>query len=112
MLDATEELLTLAAATRELPGRVHPSTIWRWARNGVRARNGLRVRLAHRRLGRRVYVTREALHDFSRALAEADCVAFDDTKHHRTLAPKLRSTSARERAISAAEKRLAEARIQ
>ena len=102
IVDATE-LLTLSAATRELPGRVHSSTVWRWCRIGVRARNGERVLLEHRRMGRRIYTTRAALDAFGRALAEADTKAFDASHVRETTTTKPRGTTSRERAISQAE---------
>jgi len=65
------EALTLAQAARELPRldgkRPHPSTLWRWARKGLRG-----VRLEYCRLGRRVVTSRAALTAFAAALAAAD----------------------------------------
>lgn len=69
--------LSLVDAANLLPHRPHPTALWRWARRGLRARDGRLIRLAHVRLGGRVYVTREAIEEFGRRLAEADMVAFD-----------------------------------
>jgi len=71
-MSTLDKLLTCAAASRLLPGRPHPSTIWRWARRGLRARDGRIIHLEHVRLGSRVYVTVQALERFGRAMARAD----------------------------------------
>ena len=65
-------LLTLTAAAKLLPHHPHPSAIWRWARRGLRARNGSIIRLEHVRLGGKIYTTEAALEAFGKALAEAD----------------------------------------
>jgi len=69
--------LTLSEAATRCPRRVHMSTMWRWARRGVRARNGQRVHLEHVRIGGRVMVEETALGEFFRALAQADIAGFD-----------------------------------
>ncbi|MFG0331700.1 MAG: DUF1580 domain-containing protein [Phycisphaerales bacterium] len=71
------ERISLAQAARLCPNRPSPSTIWRWARRGLKARNGRRIRLHHIRCGGRVYTTSEALDEFFQALAAADCDHFD-----------------------------------
>jgi hypothetical protein len=57
---AAGEGVSLATAARSLPGRqnksVNPSTLWRWAREGVRIGQGQRVRLEVALCGAR-YVT-------------------------------------------------------
>ena len=63
------ELLTLEAAARKLPGRPSVTTGWRWCVRGIATRTGERVRLRHRRLGRRLFVTEADLDAFSRTLA-------------------------------------------
>ncbi len=74
---ATEEYITLSQAAKLAPGRPSSNCIWRWCREGVKAASGQRVRLKHMRYGSRIYTTREWLHDFGLALAEADAVHFD-----------------------------------
>ena len=74
-MSTTAHLLTLAAAAKLLPHRPHPSALWRWARRGLRARNGSIVRLEHFRIGGRIYTTEAALEAFGRALAQADLAA-------------------------------------
>ena len=68
MTRLTSDILTLSQAARIVPAlgghHVHPSTLWRWCRIGVKARNGRRVKLRHGRLGRRVVIPREALDEF------------------------------------------------
>lgn len=72
MLDLlTESTLSLSQAACELPklgGRkLHASSLWRWARKGVRG-----VKLEYVRLGGRILTSREALARFAQRLAEAD----------------------------------------
>jgi len=73
-----QNLLTLPAAAEKLPGRPAATTVWRWCVQGIATRSGDRVRLRHRRFGRRVYVTEADLDAFARELAEraADALGF------------------------------------
>ena len=64
--------ITLADAARLIPGRPSTNAIWRWARKGLKARNGDRVFLEHVRLGATIYTTRDAVYRFGRELAAAD----------------------------------------
>lgn len=73
--DFAQRHLTLAQATHLFADPPYPSTVWRWCRKGLRARNGELVRLAHVRIGRKIYTTVEAIAEFGRALAEADVKA-------------------------------------
>lgn len=75
-MDATE-YLTLAEASKLVPGRPHPSCLWRWCRKGVQTRGGERIRLQHHRLGSRIFVTLEWLRLFGEELAKADSHFFD-----------------------------------
>lgn len=63
-----ERVLSLADVPARLSGpygrRVHPSTVWRWARRGIDG-NKLEVR----RLGRRLVTSFEAIERFAAALA-------------------------------------------
>ena len=67
----TETPLTFTDACRSMPkvgGReLHPSTLWRWARKGIKG-----VRLEYARLGGRIVTTTAAITRFSQALAEVD----------------------------------------
>ena len=66
-----EAVLTFTEAAKALPPldgrRVHSSTLWRWARRGIRD-----VRLEVQRLGGRFYTSKEALERFTKALAEVE----------------------------------------
>jgi hypothetical protein len=72
-----EPLLSMAAAARLLndllaDAKISPVTVWRWATKGVRAQDGSRVFLEHRRIGsRRLVTSAEAIDRFARALAAA-----------------------------------------
>lgn len=74
------KLLTLADATKRVPGRngkrLDPSTIWRWCRIGIKSRSGDRIRLEHVRVGGRVFTTDDALSEFFARVAEADLAHF------------------------------------
>jgi hypothetical protein len=71
------KLLTLGQASRVSPGRTSTNTIWRWARKGVVARSGERIRLEHLRLGGKIFTTEQWMQDFGRKLATADAAHFD-----------------------------------
>lgn len=66
------DYLTLAEAAQLTPRRPTAGTLWRWARRGVRARDGRSIRLRHVRVGGRVYTTEQWLHEFFEELAAAD----------------------------------------
>lgn len=72
------ELIPFATATHLVPGRPNISTLWRWARRGVRSRGGSRVRLKHVRLGGRLFTSSAWLGEFGEALAAADAAHFDN----------------------------------
>jgi hypothetical protein len=61
-----EETIDLAAAARELPGKPHPATIWRWYRHGLRGQ-----RLETVVVGGRRFTSREALARFVEAITRA-----------------------------------------
>jgi len=67
-----EDLLTIPQAARRLPTRdhgrhVHPSTVWRWTKRGIRG-----VRLEIVKIGGSTYTSQEALQRFSDRLSRAD----------------------------------------
>jgi hypothetical protein len=76
-LAESHQHLTLAQASHIAPGRPSVNCLWRWARRGVVARNGERIKLQHIRVGGRIYTSREWLDEFGRLLAEADAAHFD-----------------------------------
>jgi hypothetical protein len=61
-----EKLLSLGQACRVVPGKVNPSTIWRWHRLGVRG-----VKLETVVLGGRRFTSREAIGRFAQASTRA-----------------------------------------
>ncbi len=66
-IDIRKEMLrTLAQAAHSLPGRVAPSTTWRWHRKGVRG-----IRLETVVIGGKRYTSEEALTRFAAALTAA-----------------------------------------
>ena len=72
----TTDYITMTEAAKCSPGRPHISTIWRWARKGVKARNGTRINLEHIRAGGRLFTTEVSLERFFKAVAEADRTYF------------------------------------
>ena len=106
------DFLTLAQGARVAPGSPSPNCLWRWCRIGVKSRSGERVRLEHVRMGGRIFVTREALERFGKALAEADEIYFDRPapERHPSGTPS-RSAARREREIRRAETELAKAGV-
>lgn len=89
--DALGSLLTLADASKRLPGRPCLATVWRWTTLGILGRDGERVRLRAVRLGRRTYVTEAAIVEFGEALAAAHAVHDDPAP--RRAAPRSRSAA-------------------
>lgn len=67
----SETIVSFAEAAARLPRingkKIHASSLWRWARNGIRG-----VRLETRHLGGRVVTSMEALERFSKELAEME----------------------------------------
>jgi hypothetical protein len=104
---ATEHKIDLADAAKLVPGHPHASTLWRWSRRGIKARDGSRVRLEHVRLGGKVFTSREAIERFGAALAAADAAHFDPPAPP----PKGRTDAQRRRAVDRATAELAEAGI-
>ena len=101
-----EQLLTLSEAAHSVPvidgKRPHPSTIFRWIRDGVRGG----VRLEHVRVGGRICTTREALERF---MHEAAMAPPPSSLQHKRVILKKQTPRYREAAIAAAQKRLAAA---
>lgn len=58
-----EHLLSITVAAREVPGRPHVSTIWRWVNRGVRG-----VKLETIMVGGRRFTSREALERFNQRI--------------------------------------------
>ena len=73
----TETLRSFAEAAQRLPALrrskpVNPSTLWRWTTRGVRARDGLIVRLESIKVGGTCCTSDQALQRFFRALSADD----------------------------------------
>lgn len=58
----TEDVLSMSQAAKELPGRPHVSTLWRWANRGVRG-----VKLETVCIGDRIFTSRQSLTRFIEA---------------------------------------------
>jgi hypothetical protein len=99
----SEQVVTFAEATKLLPAvngkRVHPSSLWRWARRGIRG-----VRLEVRRLGGRYVTSVESLDRFGQELAELEIPGAESKIP--ILRPNTRSERQRQRAIERAEAEL------
>ena len=70
----TEKLCSFAEIASRLPAlrggkAVNPSTVWRWTTRGVRARNGVLIRLESIKVGGTCCTSDEALLRFFRALS-------------------------------------------
>ena len=72
-----QNMITLAEATKLIPGRPSTNVAWRWCRRGLKARSGEVVRLKHRRVGGKIYLTEKAIGDFFETLAQADIEHFE-----------------------------------
>ena len=114
---AAENFLTLGAASsviEKMTGRrPSPVSIWRWARQGLKARNGERVKLGHVRVGGRLFIDGASLQPFFRALAEADQTYFDAKVAHAEqkcdsapTAPRSRTDKAKADAVAKARRSL------
>lgn len=90
MSDYGPDYLTLTEAARLTPRRPTAGTIWRWARRGVRARDGRTIRLQHVRVGGRVYTSEQWLRSFFAELAEADLTRW----HHPNRISRPQTTAA------------------
>lgn len=71
------EYINFTQAAKIAPGRPSANAVWRWARKGITARNGQRIKLQHVRQGGKLFTCREWLHAFGEQLAAADNEHFD-----------------------------------
>ena len=111
MIDLQREtVVTLPEACRKLPtidGRkMHVSTLWRWARKGVRG-----IHLEHIYLGRRLCTSEEALTRFVNALAETDATLGGSSSQDSPVLGTRTPQNHRARAIAEAEASLEQAGI-
>jgi hypothetical protein len=108
MGEEISDYLTLTQASRLLPNRPHPSTIWRWCRKGVLSRTGERVWLRHVRFGGYVYTRALWVEEFGCHLAQKDAAHFSGSTCAPTqsTAVRLRVRLTPERRIERAQKEL------
>lgn len=113
-----EKYITLAEAAKLAPTRPSANAVWRWCRRGIKARNGSRVRLAHVRVGGRVFTTHDNVEAFFAELADADAEYFGQadaapTPHvpSKSGEPRQRPESQRDAAIAQATAELEDAGI-
>ncbi len=97
-----ENLLTLTEAAKTLPRpngkKIATTTLWRWARQGIRG-----IRLETRRLGRRVVTSVEALDRFTAALADLPPETRPRFPKRRENVPRPRTERERARAMAQAD---------
>lgn len=74
---SSSDYVTLSQAAHLAPGRPSACAPWRWARHGLKARDGTVVRLRHVRAGRQVLTTADWLREFFEAVAAADQKHFE-----------------------------------
>jgi hypothetical protein len=109
MIDlGTENLISLAEAARSLPSSnrangLDPATVWRWIKNGVRARDGSTVKLDAVRIGGRLVTSRQAIARFTDAL--------NDQPTDAKKKPKTRTPTKRRAASERAAQRLERAGV-
>lgn len=65
------EVFTIPQAAAQFPTRPSVATVWRWILNGVKGPEGQLIVLHAQRLGRRRFVTREAIDRFVAAFNES-----------------------------------------
>ena len=92
-----EQPISITQAARLIPGRPNVSTIWRWIQNGVRGE-----KLGTVAVGGRRFTTAEAIARF---------IAATTAKANGEPSPPAPTAKQRRRAISSAQKALAEAGI-
>jgi len=107
----SSEYQKLSVIAKQLPGRPSTSSLWRWCRDGLKARNGEIVRVSHIRVGSRVMTRMEDCDRFFKEIERLDVEHFA-AKQRRAEAPTMpdttptRTESQRDRDIAAAHQRL------
>jgi hypothetical protein len=71
------QTISLTQAAKLAPGRPSANCMWRWARRGVLARSGQRIKLEHLRVGGKIFTTPAWVREFGQRLAAADATYFD-----------------------------------
>jgi hypothetical protein len=98
------EYLKLSDLAKLLPGRPSTICLWRWCRHGLTTRTGVKVRLAHIRVGRNLMSTREDCDAFFQAVADSDVAHFDvrDVQRPAKLASRPKDVQAAHDRLAAA----------
>jgi len=65
-----ESFLSMTEAAQSCPNRPSVRTVWRWARQGIRGRSGVRFFLETWKLGGHTFTSREALARFFSAIGD------------------------------------------
>jgi len=106
LLNDADPFIGLAAAARLLPGEggrsISPATVYRWGTRGLPLTDGRILRLKLWRIGRKWATTRGALAEF---------IAAQQPDESLQAAEYLRTSSQRQRANDAAERKLAAAGV-
>ena len=103
------ERITLGQAARLLPGHPSPSSLWRWCRRGVKARNGEQIRMRHVRVGGKLYIQANWLDEFSKRLAEADVEHFEMNDEDTPILPRCQRDTGRAERLADVNRELQEA---
>lgn len=105
-----EKIITFGRAAELLPQvngkRVHSTSVWRWARKGLRG-----VRLDCLRIGGRFVTSMEAVERFTEALANVPVGPVDSASRRPLVKPKRRSKSRHDRAVGRSHARLVAAGV-
>ncbi|MEZ6190018.1 MAG: DUF1580 domain-containing protein [Phycisphaerales bacterium] len=75
-----DNLITLGAAAKRAPGRPSAATIYRWCRQGLKARNGKKIYLKTIRAGGKLFTSEQWLIIFFEAVSNADAAHFEQHK--------------------------------
>ena len=89
----SEEMLSITAAAKSLPGRPHVSTLWRWINRGCRG-----IKLETLLIGGVRYTSREALQRFAERLT---AVASGEPMPTRTSRQRKRADEEADRILDA-----------
>lgn len=104
-MSVTPEYVTLSELSKTIPGRPSAISLWRWCRQGLKTRDGGRLRLKHVRCGRRLLVRPVDAVEFCDRLAADDLEYFSAKDETPAPAPRPRSEAARRKDAEAAHAR-------
>ena len=66
--------LTCAQAAQQFPAKRTRESIWRYARKGVKCRDGSTICLGHIVVGREIFIPEDAIEPFIKALTDANAL--------------------------------------